>query len=125
MMKYRYLHNKKHTNYSRSNRKEQTDAEKLLWFHLRRKQILGMKFRRQYPVDNYILDFYCHEKRIAIELDGSQHLQNREYDEKRTRLLQKYDIQTIRFWDNEVLQNIEGILQVISEKLTVDSKTSP
>lgn len=96
---------------------KQTDAEKLIWFHLRKRQVAGFKFRRQYPIDNYILDFYCHERKIAIELDGSQHMQNREYDEKRNRGLQKYGIQIIRFWDNEVLQNIDSVLQVIYEKL--------
>jgi len=124
-MKYRYLQNQEHTNYSRTNRNNQTDAEKLLWSHLRRKQIDGLKFRRQYPIANYILDFYCSEKKLAIELDGSQHMQNSGYDEKRAQILQKHNIEIMRFWDNEVLQNIDGVLQVIYERLTLSPKTSP
>ncbi len=125
VMKYRYLQNQEHTNYSRTNRNNQTDAEKLLWSHLRRKQIDGLKFRRQYPIANYILDFYCSEKKLAIELDGSQHMQNSGYDEKRAQILQKHNIEIMRFWDNEVLQNIDGVLQVIYERLTLSPKTSP
>ncbi len=118
-MNYLYQHNKKLTNFSRNNRKKQTDVEILLWQKLRNRQLAGYKFHRQYPVDNYILDFYCLEKKLAIELDGSQHVVQKQYDEKRTADLQKYGIEIMRFWDNEALQNIEGVLERIVEKLAL------
>ena len=117
-MRYQYHHNQYLTTFSRTNRKKQTDAEKLLWFRLRNKQLAGYKFRRQYPVQNYILDFYCVEKRLAVELDGSQHMNNKIYDEKRDTVLQKYGIETVRFWDNDVLQKIEAVVSQIAEKLS-------
>lgn len=67
-MDYKYQYNKELTKFSRNNRKNQTDAEKLLWYHLRNKQLAGFKFRRQYPVQNYILDFYCLEENLPSNL---------------------------------------------------------
>ena len=80
-------------------RKKQTDAEHKLWQRLRNKQVHGLKFYRQYSVGSYILDFYCPQRRIAIELDGSQHLAAKEYDDNRTAYLQRSGITVIRFWD--------------------------
>lgn len=98
--------------FSRSNRKNQTESEKLLWLHLRRK-LQGYKFRRQYPIDNFILDFYCLEKKLAIELDGGQHLENKSYDQFRSGRLAQQSIRVIRFWDSDVLKNIGGVLEKI------------
>lgn len=108
-MQHKYQHNKELTEFSRDNRKKQTEAERFLWRHIRGRQLSGLKFRRQFPIGIYILDFYCPEKKVAIELDGSQHIQNKEYDEKRSFILQKYGIEMLRFWDNEVFQDIEGV----------------
>lgn len=118
-MDYKYQHNKELTNFSRNNRKNQTDAEKLLWYYLKNKQLAGYKFRRQYPIHRYILDFYCLEKKLAIELDGSQHLikTNKQYDKRRDTTLQTYGIEVLRFWDNDVLKNIDGVLERILKKL--------
>lgn len=107
--------------FSRSNRKSQTDAEKTLWLKLRNKQLNGYKFRRQFPLLHYILDFYCLDKKLAIELDGSQHFENQFYDSQRTQDLQELGIKVIRFLDNEVLQNLGGVLEKI---LTELNKTS-
>ncbi len=97
-------------------RKNQTPQEVLLWARLRRNQ-LGFKFKRQHSIGPYILDFYCPDKKIAVELDGSQHLDNKEYDQERDNYLLGLEIKTLRFWNNEVNANIDGVLQKISSEL--------
>ncbi|MBI5056378.1 MAG: endonuclease domain-containing protein [Nitrospirae bacterium] len=101
-------------------RRNQTDAEKILWYQLRNKRFHGTKFFRQYSVGAYILDFYSPELSLAIELDGGQHAEKekQEYDEARSDYLKGHRIEVIRFWNNEVLQNIEGVLHKIEEKIT-------
>jgi very-short-patch-repair endonuclease len=94
-------------------RKRPTDAEQLLWKHLRLKQMEGLKFRRQQPIDNYIVDFVCLEKRIVIEVDGGQHAVQKEADIERDAYLRQQGFDVIRFWNNEILQNINGVLEVI------------
>ncbi|MDZ4142028.1 MAG: N-6 DNA methylase [Methylotenera sp.] len=105
---------------ARELRKNQTDAEALLWSLLRGRQLNDCKFRRQHPVEPYILDFYCHENNLAIELDGGQH--NTESaianDHKRTEYLKSQGITVLRFWNNDVLQNTESVLQQIYSTLT-------
>src|ERR1700733_10415726 len=116
-LNYFFLHTKALTGYSRSNRKSQTDAEKKLWMYLRNRQVIGYKFRRQFPISKFILDFYCHEKKLAIELDGSHHKKNKAYDINRTKILHTYGIRVLRFWDNEVLNNTNVVLNVILEEI--------
>ena len=94
-------------------RKRSTNAEKLLWKHLRQKQIEGLKFRRQQAIDNYIVDFVCFENRLVIEIDGGQH--SEEKDKERDSYLKKQGFRVIRFWNNEVLNNVQGVLEVIKE----------
>jgi very-short-patch-repair endonuclease len=106
----------------RSLRKSETDAERKLWQILRNKQIEGLKFFRQYSVGKYILDFYCPKYRLAIEADGSQHFRSA-YDDNRTAELKKLNIFVLRFWDNEILQNIEGVYEKI--RLTIKSFHNP
>lgn len=89
-------------------RKSQTDAERKLWGILRNKQLNGLKFFRQYSVSKYILDFYCPAIRLAIEVDGGQHAESK-YDDIRTNYLKSKNIFVIRFWNNEVLNNLEGV----------------
>ncbi|PIP30112.1 DNA-cytosine methyltransferase [Candidatus Jorgensenbacteria bacterium CG23_combo_of_CG06-09_8_20_14_all_54_14] len=96
----------------RSLRRLQTDAERKLWQVLRGKQMEGARFVRQYSVGSYILDFYCPALRLAIEVDGSQHIDN-DYDTKRTKYLKEKDITVIRFWNNDVLQNLNGVYEKI------------
>ncbi len=100
---------------ARELRKNQTDAETLLWQLLRNRQIEDCKFRRQHPIPPYILDFYCHDKKLAIELDGGQHNQDQDKakDQKRTDFLGSKGIQVLRFWNNDVLQQTEAVLEQI------------
>jgi very-short-patch-repair endonuclease len=106
--------------FARRLRAKQTDAERLLWSLLRNRRFMGYKFRRQHPMEPYVLDFYCHECHLAIELDGGQHNEpaTRARDEKRTAFLQAQGIRVLRFWNNEVLTNLEGVLQAIHDALT-------
>ena len=94
-------------------RNNSTDAERLLWRYLRNSQLAGVKFRRQQTIETYIVDFVSFDKRIIIELDGSQHAENTEYDEQRDTCLRKNGFVVLRFWNNDVLENIEGVLEVI------------
>jgi len=93
-----------------------TGAEKILWKKLKRKQ-LGFQFRRQFGVGSYILDFYCPEKKLAIELDGGFHRKRKEYDKDRTEYLNKLGIIVLRFWNNEVLSDVDGVVEKINEGL--------
>ena len=98
-------------------RKNMTDTEKRLWQYIRKEQVNGLKFRRQQPIGPYIADFTCQSKRLIIEIDGGQHneSENIEYDEKRTEYLQKTGYTVLRFWNNEISQNIEGVIEKIIE----------
>ena len=93
-----------------------TDAEKILWTQLENKK-LGIKFRRQYSIDKFILDFYAPSIRLGIELDGVQHLDNTEYDKERTYLLEHYGCTIIRFWNGDVLNNLDGVIMFIQEEI--------
>jgi adenine-specific DNA methylase len=101
-------------------RKNSTDAEKLLWQFLRDRRLNGVKFRRQHPVGRFILDFYSHEFKLAIELDGGGHneQQQKHYDEQRTKALEGEGIRVLRFWNHEVLQKTENVLEVIWEAVS-------
>ena len=101
-------------------RKDATPQEVIIWSRIRNSGI-GFKFKRQYSIGGYILDFYCPSKRIGIEIDGSQHLQNKEYDKKRTKLFNDLDIKIVRFWNNEVNTNIDGVMQKIISELNSPS----
>jgi HrpA-like RNA helicase len=115
---------------TRDLRKNATDAETLMWQLLRRNQLLEMGFRRQHPLGNYVLDFYCHEAKLVVELDGGQHNEAGQlgHDEKRGVFLQQQGLTVLRFWNNEAMENTEGVLQTIYEWLerNVDfRKSSP
>jgi very-short-patch-repair endonuclease len=112
-------------NFAREIRKSQSDAESKMWQLLRDRRISDCKFRRQHPVDPYVLDFYCHEKRLAIELDGGQHNSDiaRSHDQSRTRYLEKQRIRVIRFWNHEVVKDTEAVLEAIWEALHDDQGT--
>jgi very-short-patch-repair endonuclease len=97
-------------------RKQMTDAERALWFLLRRKQIEGHRFRKQVPIDKYIIDFACLSARLLIEVDGSQHA-DAPADKERDAWLQSQNFRVLRFWNNDVLRNPEGVIQVILEAL--------
>jgi len=90
-----------------------TDAEKHLWQHLRARQVNGFKFRRQHPIGKYILDFACINAKLAIEIDGGQHNEMQNQDNLRTAWLETHGWKVLRFWNNDVLQNTAGVLEVI------------
>lgn len=99
--------------YATELRNNSTDTERLLWRYLRNSQLEGVKFRRQQPIETYIVDFVSFEKRIVIELDGGQHAENLEYDKQRNACLHANGFIVLRFWNNEVIKNTEGVLEVI------------
>jgi len=101
-------------------RKDATDAERKLWSILRNGQMAGLKFFRQYSIGPYVLDFYCPEQRVAIEVDGGQHayIRAQQCDARRDRYLRDLEIRVIRFWNNDVLRNIEAIAQKIGEEVS-------
>ena len=100
---------------ARSLRENQTDAEGLLWHYLRHKQLDGHKFRRQQPIGPYIVDFACMPRKVIVELDGGQHAERRNHDERRDRFLQGQGYRLLRFWNNEVFENCFGVLERIYE----------
>ena len=104
--------------YAREMRSNMPDAEQLLWYLLRNRRIAGAKFRRQHPIGRYILDFYCSEKQIAIELDGGQHSEQLEYDQRRDAYLKEQGIQILRFWNHQMLLETESVLEVIFSEVT-------
>jgi very-short-patch-repair endonuclease len=113
------MHDKLTINLGRELRKQGTPAERMLWQKLRNKQLTGAKFRRQQSLGNYIVDFVCYEKRLIIEIDGGQHNEDKiaGQDEKRTVWLESKGFRVIRFWNNEVFENIEGMVLKIQEIL--------
>ena len=94
-------------------RKTTTNAEMLLWKYLRLKQMAVFKFRRQQAIDNYIVDFVCFENRIIIEVDGGQHAEDGKKDIERDSYLKKHGFKVLRFWNNEVMNNIIEVLETI------------
>jgi len=99
-------------------RRNSTDAERKLWAHIRNRRLQGWKFRRQLPVGQYIVDFACPELRLIIEIDGGQHAEQVIYDLSRTKILQSKGYQVVRYWNNEVLGNIEGVLEALTLTLS-------
>ena len=97
-------------------RKDPTPAERKLWSRMRDDQ-LGVTFHRQHAVGNYIPDFCCPKAKLIIELDGSQHLEQEEYDEERTRYLESLGYRVIRFWNNDVTKNVDGVILAIMQAM--------
>lgn len=113
---------------ARNLRKNQTEAEQILWSKLRSRQLSGFKFRRQHPIESYVLDFYCSETHLAIEIDGGQHTENKniERDNDRTAYLNQKGIRVIRFWNNDVIKHLDEVLTeidvILSEIVTEKEK---
>ena len=99
--------------FAKSMRHTATDAESLMWQLLRAKRFMNLKFRRQHVIAPYIVDFYCHEIGLVIELDGGQHGTNEaiEYDAERTKFLEVLGLKVVRYWNHEVLQNVDVVLE--------------
>jgi len=108
-------------------RAEQTDAESILWYLLRDRRLLGLKFRRQHPLPPYVLDFYCEELKLAVELDGGQH----NSDEKSSRdlvrdtFINDHGIEVVRYWNHDVLLRTESVLADLVERALVEVRPSP
>lgn len=112
-------YNKKLTERARENRKNPTSAESKIWNEvLRMRQFADYKFLRQKPIDNYIVDFYCSELRLVIEIDGESHAETVEYDAERTKVLEALGLTVIRYTNDEVLRNIQGVFDDLSQRLT-------
>jgi very-short-patch-repair endonuclease len=94
-------------------RRNQTDAERILWFRLRDRRLNGWKFRRQFPVDRYVVDFFCADARLIIELDGGQHAVRTDADAQRTKVLEAMGYMVLRYWNNDVMQNTDGVFEDI------------
>jgi len=102
-------------------RKESTPAERKLWSRIRNDQ-LGVTFRRQHAVGNYIPDFCSPKAKLIIELDGSQHLEQEKYDQERTKYLESLGYKVIRFWNNDVMNKIEEVILIITYAMEDESK---
>ena len=102
---------------ARGLRRNQTEAEKRLWWRLRNRQPGGHKFRRQVQVGKFIVDFLCEDSRLIVEVDGGQHAMQTEQDNARTKELENSGYLVMRFWNNEVLENTEGVLERILNTL--------
>jgi very-short-patch-repair endonuclease len=98
---------------AREMRREPTEPERRLWQKVRRKQLNGYKFRRQHPIGRFILDFYCHEARLVVELDGESHAFQEEYDAARTEWLEAQGLRVLRFPNQVVMKNMESVLEAI------------
>ena len=99
-------------------RTNSTDAEKRLWQALRNRQLQGYKFRRQHSIPPYVVDFVCLERRLIVELDGGQHAEAEVYDARRTVFFEELGYKVLRFWNNELLENTQGVLESILEQLS-------
>jgi very-short-patch-repair endonuclease len=102
---------------ARQLRKNSTEAESTLWKHLRNRQLEGHKFRRQVPLGQYVVDFVCFEHRLIIEIDGGHHQTQTAYDNERTKWLESQGFRVLRFWNNEILGQIDGVSQAILKAL--------
>lgn len=99
-------------------RANQTEAELRLWYYLRAHRFMGLKFKRQKPIGNYIVDFVCVERRLIVEIDGGQHADEVEYDQCRDSWLRSQGYTILRFWNNEVMQQMEDVLEKIRFSLS-------
>ena len=105
------------TRRARQLRQQQTEAERRLWWHLRARQLAGVKFRRQQPIGRFVVDFCALDPKLVIELDGGQHIEGAAQDEQRRAYLQRCGYRVLRFWNDEVLQHTEPILETIAHAI--------
>ncbi len=110
---------------ARQLRKQSTDAEKILWRHIRSRQLAGYKFRRQAPIGKYIDDFLCYEQKLVIEIDGGQHQIRSKSDSERTNWLEAQGFRVVRFWNNQVLAETEAVLEAILREMQGEDSPSP
>ena len=108
----------KNISFAKALRVNQTDAELKIWQALRAGRLMSYKFKRQVPISDCIVDFVCFEQKMIVEIDGGQHLESSE-DELRDAKLTKMGFKVLRFWNNDVMQNLEGVLMVILKQLQI------
>jgi very-short-patch-repair endonuclease len=104
---------------ARQLRQPQTPAESRLWAHLRDRRLSGLKFRRQHPMGHYVVDFYCPDHRLVVEIDGDSHANQEEYDADRTAWLEEIGCRVIRFTNREVSSQLEAVLETIQRECDV------
>jgi len=112
------------TGLARRLRRDSTSAESRLWNRLRSRAIDGHKFVRQEPIGRYVVDFVCRERRLIIEVDGGQHAENLE-DAFRDQWLREHKYRILRFWNNDVMSNMDGVLETIAESLRAETPPHP
>jgi very-short-patch-repair endonuclease len=110
---------------ARNLRTNATDAERHLWRHLRRQQLDGLRFRRQTPIGPHVVDFFSPGAKLIVELDGGQHAERQVEDQARTRWLEQRGYRVVRFWNNEVLANTDGVLDAIKRAAIESPPPSP
>ena len=110
---------------ARKLRNDPTEAEKRLWCHLSRRQLQGYKFSRQMPVGPFICDFMCREAKLIVEVDGGQHDPREPLDQNRTTWIEQEGYKLIRFWNNEVFDNLDGVLETIRHALSAGPPPAP
>tara|TARA_Y100000588_G_scaffold57710_1_gene55678 strand:- start:9311 stop:9682 length:372 start_codon:yes stop_codon:yes gene_type:complete len=110
---------KKHTKTRKALRNNMPSAEVILWTHLKRKRFQGLKFRRQYGIDRYVVDFYCPKLRLAIELDGINHLEKKQKlkDQKRQAEIESFGIKVLRYMNTDIYDNIDGVVENLNCKI--------
>ncbi len=99
---------------ARNLRRDQTKPEDIFWNKVRNRNFLGLKFRRQVPIDKYIADFVCEQEKLIIELDGDQHAENEIYDEQRTQILESHGYRVIRFWNADIYKDINRVFEELT-----------
>ena len=112
------------TQRARRLRRDSTDAERKLWFRLRSRSVLGFKFVRQEPIGPYVVDFICRERHLIVELDGGQHADSKR-DLVRDRWLADQNYRVLRFWNNDVMANVDGVLETIALALNAEASPDP
>ncbi|MEO1221645.1 MAG: DUF559 domain-containing protein [Pseudomonadota bacterium] len=108
---------KRLTKTARKLRNTMTEAERTLWSHLKNRDLFGVKFTRQFPIGDHITDFACRSLRIAVECDGGQH--SAEADAARTEIIEAHGYRVIRFWNHDILANMDGVLEVIGQEIEI------
>lgn len=106
-------------------RTQQTEAEQRLWYHLRAHRFMSLKFKRQKPIGRYIVDFVCMEQMLVIELDGGQHSEQIVYDQRRDAWLRSQGYTVLRFWNNAVMQELDGVLEQIRLMIILEPSPPP
>ena len=105
------------TRTARTLRRQQSDAERRLWWYLRARQLSGVKFRRQQPIGSYVVDFCALDPKLVIEVDGGQHMERAAQDAQRSAYLQRCGYAVLRFWNDDVLQRTEAVLEQITQEI--------